>query len=121
MNLEDDPLAWATAHLPTMTDAEANRAVGRLVAAGTPPLLLLPLLPKIGNALRTGATKAVDDPSERVALMSYRDEPDPLMRSLPTSQGWSRITTNGRSPGWTPTSACKRCNPSWPASPVRRR
>lgn len=96
MKLEDDPLVWATAHLPTMTDAEANRAVGRLVAAGTPPFLLLPLLPKIGNVLRTGATKAVDDPSERVAMMSYRDEPDPLLafaadlaRLVPDHHEWA--------------------------------
>lgn len=51
MDLEDDPLAWAAAHLPTMTDAEANQAVGRLIAAGAAPFTLLAFLSPIGTAL----------------------------------------------------------------------
>lgn len=96
MDLEDDPLTWAAAHLPTMTDAEANQAVGRLVAAGVAPVSLLTFLPPIATALRTGAAEADDDPAERLAEMNYRGLPDPLLAlaadfamTVPDSVEWA--------------------------------
>lgn len=74
-----DPLGWAATHLPAMSDAAAFAAVGRLANAGVPPQALVPFLPRVATALRTGEAGPADDPAERSSLMAYAGLDDPLL------------------------------------------